>query len=348
MKLMNRLNRLIDRYQDYADRRWRKPPTFEVLPAWGRPAVYYLAPAENSPSGGVKVIYRHVEILNEMGIPAAVFHPAEGFSCSWFDHRAPVVWPNTIRFCSDDLLVVPECYGVGMPSLPTEIRKVVFNQGPHHTFDRIDLERTAPGAPYRGVENIEGILTVSEDGGELLRHAFPEIPVSVARNVIDPVLFRLRDQPALRRIAYVPTRRREELDQILHVLRSNGALDADGWELVPLSGHSESEMGDILRSSSIFMSLSDRDGFGLPPAEAMAAGCYVVGYPGGGGIEFFEDSYCRPVTDSTGMVREVLAAVRMSDRDREELGAKASARIRSHYTRDGLQTDLQRFYGRLL
>ncbi|OIH83329.1 hypothetical protein BLJ79_14605 [Arthrobacter sp. UCD-GKA] len=107
-------------------------------------------------------------------------------------------------------------------------------------------------------------------------------------------------------------------------------------------------MGDILRRSSIFMSLSDRDGFGLPPAEAMATGCFVVGYAGGGGNEFFDAAYSRQVSDTTGMVREMLAAMNLSDREREEYGSKAAARIRNHYTQDGLRDDLDRFYGRIL
>ncbi|MFL4473463.1 glycosyltransferase [Paeniglutamicibacter sp. MACA_103] len=348
MKLIHLANRAILGYQNAADRRWRIPPRITVLPATDRTTIYYLSPAENTPSGGVKVIYRHVEILNDMGIAAAVFHQEDGFVCDWFDHRAPVVSAKSLRFHANDILVVPECYGFGFAAIPEQIRKVVFNQGPHHTFDQINFNETESGAPYRNVANLEGILTVSEDGAQLLRYAFPWIDVAVARNVISPINFRMRETTAPRRISYVPSRRQAELEQVLHVLRSNGVMAEGGWQVEPISGRSESETGNILRQSSIFMSLSDRDGFGLPPAEAMATGCYVVGYAGGGGNEFFDASYSRQVVDSTGMVREMIAAMLLSDQQREEYGAKASARIRGQYSHEGLRDDLERFFGRLL
>lgn len=348
MKLFKGVNQALLRYQNVSDRKWRIPPAIKILPARDRTTIYYLSPAENAPSGGVKVIYRHVELLNDMGIAAAVFHEEDGFSCDWFEHSAPVVSAKSLRFHANDILVVPECYGYGLHTLPAQIRKVIFNQGPHHTFDQIDFAATAPGAPYRDVLNLEGILTVSEDGAELLHYAFPEIAVSIARNVIDPINFKLRDEAAPHHISYIPSRRQAELGQIRHILRSSGVLDEGGWKIEPIIGRTESEMGDILRRSSIFMSLSDRDGFGLPPAEAMATGCFVVGYAGGGGNEFFDAAYSRQVSDTTGMVREMLAAMNLSDREREEYGSKAAARIRNHYTQDGLRDDLDRFYGRIL
>lgn len=348
MQLKRGINEAIGRYQKAADRRWRIPPTFTVLPATGEPVVYYLSPAENSPSGGVKVIYRHVEFLNEMGIRSAVLHKESNFSCTWFEHRAPVVSADSIQFRQNDILVVPECYGPGMDKLLPDVRKIVFNQGAHHTFDRVDLVPGAPGEPYRSLQNLEGILTVSADGAELLRYAFPEVEISVARNVVDPTIFKLRDKRAPKRISYVPSRRTDELDQLLHVLHANGALAEGGWTIEPLSGLPESGMGNALRETSIFMSLSDRDGFGLPPAEAMATGCYVVGYSGGGGNEYFDSSYATKVTDSTGMIRGLLAALSMTDDEREELGARASARIHGYYNQEGLRADLEQFYGRLL
>lgn len=330
------------------DLKWRQLPRLTVHPSTGGPSVYYLAPAEKSPSGGVKVIYRHVDELNALGIPAAVVHVQDGFRCEWFENETRVVSAKNLNLEKNDVLVLPECYAAGFHGIPAGIRVVVFNQGPHHTFDRIPLDPRFPGAPYAGVEGLKGILTVSRDGADLLQALVPRVRVSIARNVIDETVFHPNPGSFAPRISYVPSRRAAELQQLLHLLNATPEISSGSWHLQALEGLSEAGMAGALRDSAIFLSLSDRDGFGLPPAEAMACGSYVVGYPGGGGREFFDPTYCSPAHSTTEVFLALTEAMRWPDAMRRELGAKASARILGHYTPDGLRADLLAFYGELL
>ena len=55
-----------------------------------------------------------------------------------------------------------------------------------------------------------------------------------------------------------------------------------------LSELTESQVAEELGRTSVFVALGISEGFGLPVAEALAAGCLVVGYPAGGGEELFE------------------------------------------------------------
>ena len=55
------------------------------------PTVYFCLPDYDVPSGGFRVVYRHVDILNEAGIPAAVLHCRAGFRCTWFENQTRVV-----------------------------------------------------------------------------------------------------------------------------------------------------------------------------------------------------------------------------------------------------------------
>lgn len=338
----------INRRQERKDLRWRQLPPLQVHPSTGEPSVYYLSPVEKSPSGGIKVIYRHVDELNALGIPAAVVHDQDGFRCEWFDNRTNVISAASLRLEKNDLLVLPECYGPGFGGVPTGVRVVVFNQGPHHMFDRIPLDPDAPGAPYSGLEGLEGILTVSQDGADLLRATIPKVHVAIARNVIDEGVFHPNGGNDVRRISYVPSRRAAELQQLLHLLNARPEISSGKWQLQALHGLSEQSMAGALRDSAIFLSLSDRDGFGLPPAEAMACGAYVVGYPGGGGREFFEPAYCSPAHDTTEVFMALIDAMQWPEAVRRDLGAKASARILGHYTQEGLRADLLAFYGGLL
>lgn len=343
-----RVSRWVRRRRDLLSRRanlkWRKPPSIVMTDPSKTSTIYYLAPHTNAPSGGVRVIYRHVDILNKLGFSAAVLHEPENVNLTWFKHSTRVESAKNLRFASNDILVLPEFYGPFLHTLPDEMAKVVFNQGAYHTFDCLDLDGTAPGAPYLGVANLRGVVTVSDDSRRLLELAFPQFRVHVTRNVLDPKVFFPSLRPRRRAIAYVPTRRQQELEQFLHILRARQL----GWELMPIRGMSEQEVADTLRSVSIFLSLSELDGFGLPAAEAMACGCYVVGYHGGGGAEFFDPSYCLPVTNLADMVAGVISATQMPDSERDEFGSKASSAVLARYTEDGLRDDLETFYGSLM
>lgn len=341
------IRRLATRVRSTRDLRWRRPPRLTLGPPTGPPTVYYLTPHFNAPRGGIRNLYRHVDLLNALGIPAAVLHAKAGFRCDWFRNQTRVVHPEQVRLSREDVLVLPEFHGPYLHLVPGELRSVVFNQGPYYTFDHVAYERTRRGAPYADMANLAGLMVVSRDSLALLRYAYPALPVRLNRVVVDAEVFHPAKRPGGRRIAYLTHRRPQERAQLLHILRARGVLD--GWELVPIEGRPEHEVARLLRDSAIFLSFSQRDGFGLPPAEAMASGCYVVGYPGNGGTEFFDPTYCTPVPDSDllAFARAVEDAVRRYDEDPHgfaKLGRDASDRILGHYHTAGLSEDLRRTY----
>ena len=70
------------------------------------------------------------------------------------------------------------------------------------------------------------------------------------------------------------------------------------WIFVPIDGLPEKEVAEILKESALFMSFSKAEGLGLPPLEAMACGCIVIGYHGQGGQEFLKEPYAYPINES--------------------------------------------------
>ena len=55
---------------------------------------------------------------------------------------------------------------------------------------------------------------------------------------------------------------------------------------------SHASIAERLNGAQLFLAFGHPEGFGLPIAEAMAAGCWVVGYSGGGGQELFRFGGC--------------------------------------------------------
>ena len=111
----------------------------------------------------------------------------------------------------------------------------------------------------------------------------------------------------------------------------------------------ELDTAEILRSCALFLSFSEHEGFGLPPAEAMACGAFVVGYTGMAGRDFFDPAYCSPIGDGDllAYAQAVEAAIGRYESDPASLaaqGIQASHAVLARYTIDNLRQDLATFY----
>ncbi len=347
MGLKEPAKRAVERLRAKQQRNIRTPPAMRVVRRHGPAAIYYLCPHFDKPSGGVRTIYRHVDILNEAGISASVVHAVDGFSCTWFKHTTRVTAARSVALARQDVLVVPEWYGRGLSALPTGPRIVVFNQNAYKTFGGLD-ESAAAGAPYRGVAGLEAVLVVSRDNADFLRFAFPELNVVEVRNAIDPAVFKAPEQPAGRRLALMPRKRSGDAHQLVRLLSARGSLD--GWEVIPIVDRSESETAELLRSCAIFLSFSAQEGFGLPPAEAMACGCYVIGFPGLAGREYLHPGFSHPVEegDILAFARATAAALAEDPAVLFERAKEGSDYILTNYSPDRQRDDLLAFYAQLL
>jgi Glycosyl transferases group 1 len=333
-----------------AEARARRLPRLQVsrVPS-GQPMIWYLCPDTNVPTGGVRVIYRHVDLLNSVGIPAAVVHVRSGFSCTWFAHETRVVSAADVVLSAADILVVPEYYGPSLTDLPVGLRVVIFNQNTYRTF-------AGPGAAatwqrYAASESLAAIVVVSQDNAQYARYAFPAARVARVRDSVDGNLFHPADKSPGRTIGYMPRRRDADIRQVLDLLEIRGCTD--NWEIVRIDGRTEEQTAAIFRSCSIFLSFSEREGFGMPPAEAMACGCYVVGFTGLAGREFFEPDICTPVEEGNVLAFAQAAERVMAEFDKNsqavrDRGLAASERIRAGYSPQVQLDELVAFYATLL
>lgn len=137
-------------------------------------------------------------------------------------------------------------------------------------------------------------------------------------------------------IAYMPRKRAEETEIVVNALRRRPAFE--GVTFKPIRNVTYQERNDILRESLVFLSFSQMEGFGLPPAEAMAAECLVVGYTGVGGNEYFSPDYGFPIEDSDVIAfiektEAILTEYRRDPAALDRLRRTAAAHIRQTHTR---------------
>ena len=281
--------------------------------------IYVLCPDHNRPSGGVRKLYRHVDVLTEHGWPASILHHRPGFCCTWFDHQTRIQYMPDVALTPSDYLVVSEVYGPVIHDIQPGVPKVIFNQGCYLTFHGYSLEKKDDDPPYLHPD-VKAVLVVSEDSRAYLSHVFPGLWIHRLRYGIEPSLFRYEAQKK-RQIAFMPRRNREAVRQVINALNYGGVLQ--GFDLAAIDDRDERETADMLRESLLFLSFSEAEGFGLPPAEAMACGCVVVGYHGMGGREFFLPQHCFPVPqgDIMAMVRTVERVAGMAIDSPETLAA---------------------------
>lgn len=324
-------------------RRARRPPVLRSGAQSGPPTVYYLTPDYPVPSGGIRAEYRHVDILNSEGVSAAVLHHTDGFACPWFEHSTRIAGAPSVTLGPQDVLVVPEIYGPFLGELPRGPRLVAFNQNAYLTFDRV---RAGQDVSY---DLFTAAITVSRDSADYLRFAFPDLRVSVVSNAIDPAVFHPAAQAQGRRIAVMPRKRPDDAQQVLRLLGPRLA----SWEVVTIAGGAEHEVAASMRSAAIFLAFGHQEGFGLPPAEAMASGCYVIGFPAFGGREIFDAAFSVPIEDGDVLSFARAVADAMADFERDpgaihEAGRRAAEHVRRVFSPERQRAELLGVLGELL
>jgi hypothetical protein len=261
----------------------------------------FLCHAIKKPIGGVKVIYRHAEILNELlhdlGHSASVMHPNSiFFRINWFKSNVPVRhkffklrWLgkpsfSNIEGCFDpkkNMLVIPELWvrKFGDQLIRLNIPYVIYVQGGYL------ISKGNPEALSLAYSKAKCIMTISDDASRCVSMAFPAAQNNIIRMhcSIDQTLFNaFPDKDNL--ITYMPRKLSDHSTKVLFFLREHLPKH---WKIKPIDGLDERGVAELLKKSKIFMSFSHFEGFGLPPLEAALCGNQVIGYTGQGGKEYW-------------------------------------------------------------
>jgi hypothetical protein len=256
------------------------------------PRIIYLCPADDVPTGGIKVIYNHAAMLSALGADAFVLHPFDAaFRCTWFHHTARFL-DSLALDPQTDLVVIPELWaGVfGPQCLSQHVRYALFVQNgyishpvmPQHSAALLD-------AVYRAADLV---LAISDDTALMVRLNYPGLdPVRVvrARYSVGERFLSTGPSPGTTRraqtITFMPRKMGGHAARVIFALRQR--LPA-GWQIAPIHDVDEATCAQMLFASSIFLAFSDFEGLPLPPLEAALAGNVVIGYTGQGALEYWD------------------------------------------------------------
>lgn len=179
----------------------------------------------------------------------------------------------------------------------------MHNQNPYYSF------RGFPDMAAMNAHGLAGGITYGHVTLATLRRWGSTIDWQVVRPAVLPI-FR-SDRPSAGRS---PTCRAsageaEIVRQLLHGIHP----DLAGVPWVEINDMSRPQVSELLAQSLVFASLSRLEGLGLPPLEAMAAGCLVCGYDGFGGREFArpDNGFWVPDGDVEAFAEAIATALRL-------------------------------------
>lgn len=269
--------------------------------------ILYLCHDNPNPSGGIRTLYRHVEILNSGGFDAYIVHYQTGFQPRWFQSAAPVIYADGgMGFNPDDWVVVPEDYCGALEGIRNVgCRKAVFCQGHYQIFQCL-----APEASWRDY-GISAVIASSIPICDFVRSVFgiepAYIPLSLDHDLFSPGTD--RERPL--QVAFMPRKGAHHL-RMARAIVHHLAPDLRDVPWVPIDALNESEVAATLRGAAFFLATGYREGFGLPPLEAMACGAMAIGFRAGGGTEYARDDngFWVPDEDTFALAREMIRVFR--------------------------------------
>ncbi len=282
--------------------------------------IYIVCPEIKVPTGGVKQLYKLSEILHNNNFNVSIVHKNKGFKNTWFNTNTKITYFPYLFFKINKLirkkktkyifkdffqklfiskvlpeqnaiLIYPEVWGSQLHTI-TNNKYIVYNQNCYYTFNLFPFSTDSQLNTYNNI-NFIGFLTVSKDSETYLNRAFPNKNIQRIQLGINP-LFSFNDKKE-KIIAFMPRKLKEDFNQIYHLLVNSPHLK--DWKWQPIDNCTEEEVAKILQKSAIFLSFNYNEGFGLPPVEAMACGCYVIGYAGNAGNEYLLKEFSTKIPD---------------------------------------------------
>ncbi|KFC18713.1 glycosyltransferase [Chryseobacterium sp. FH1] len=329
--------------------------------------IYVVCPDNRKPSGGVKQLYRMVDILNDNGYNAVILHNKKQYKANWFKNNTKVEFSNyffktlknllnnknpnffskikllcyqktSIKLDPQSVIILPEIYGPAVNNIETDIDKIIFNQNCYYTFRNNPTDHNYNN-PYEGEKTVATIVA-SEDAFDYINYVFPKVAVYKIRLGIDSSIFHFSENKK-KQIAYMPRKLGEDVEQVINILKIRNNIN--GWTFVEIDNLEETQVAQILKESFIFLSFNHREGFGLPPVEAMASGCVVIGYEGGAGKEYFKDEFSFPIAegDIINYVKKIENIINnLSEKQLLQKGKLASEFVLNNYNVENERADI--------
>lgn len=327
----------------------------------------FYVPSVATPTGGVSVILDWVQILRANGFQAEAFSDSPDYSYKFGKAHAEILYiaeaerkrvlhrkgivtrvlglgragsssKDTLSCREDDVVIIPEYAANWLPdAFPTQ--QLVLLVQAFTMFSNPDYLSGIKTKRFGSVIAVSDICEgYSRFAGFTPVH---KVPIAIASDIFFP-------RPKENTICYMPRRRPGDIDLVLNALRLNKRIE--DFQLCPIDRMPIAKVAEAMGRSRIFLSFSQREGFGLPPAEAMASGCLVVGFTGGGGDEYFDPSWSFPISEGNlpkfvETIEKVVADCRHEPSRMDAMAKTAAATVSARYSAEAQRQAILNVFG---
>lgn len=235
--------------------------------------IFYICPDFAPPSGGIKRLYTHVQILRDNGYDAYIVHFNKGFRLTWFDHSVPIIYfSDNPSFSSADTLVIPEVFPGLAKKLRDVPRKVVIALNPHSIFKFMD-----PGEDWKDY-GVSWVMTNSPTIKKFIEWSMGIENVILIGTAIDRNMFYYSPGEKTRKVSYIT--RKDSISPIVENILLSRKDGQRPFEFFRIENLPIKDYAKVLRQSEIFLATSSFEGFPRSIIEAMACGCICIGFDG--------------------------------------------------------------------
>ena len=310
-----------------------------------KPSIYYACRLPVA-AGGELVNFQHVAALRKQGWRAfALLDDGSKVAVPSRPYAVPMVQlGESMMFQPDDVLVLPEITPPAawekFAALPC--RKVMHNQNPYYTFQSFASMQAL------NAYGLLGGLCCSRFTAQMLARLGTTIDWQVVRPFVLPVFAQMADKPKKRQVAFMPRKRPVDA-MLLRQIFSNLYPHMADVPWVEIRNMGRPQVAQVLGESQVFASLSQYEGLGLPPLEAMAAGALVCGFDGQGGQEYAapDNGFWVAEGDLEGFAHAVAKALDLPAAEAQMRVLMGQAKV-SHFTESRFEQELDLAWRALL
>lgn len=293
---------------------------------------------QHKPVGGIKVMYQHCLMLQELGYKAYPLIMGD-YVGNFFGYDIELKYIKDVGFnlTEEDVIVATEFYPYdGVDFIGA--KKVLFMQNWINIDKRLKKEDVNKSYIDIGYDYV---MTCGQFCSEMVNKKMG-INATTITNGIDQQKFINKPEERIPgRVLAMSRKNLADLEQITRLVQSNKT----GFDLKVVDGLTQDELIKEYQKADIFLVTGYPEGLPLPPLEAMNCGCVIIGFTGGGASEYMvhnetalvsEDGDC---SDAARNVEAVLANVELKERLRAAGIIKAKS-----YTLEKTKNMLEEFY----